>query len=149
MTNQYETTMILTPVLSDEDVKKTIDGYVDFLTSNGAEIVEKDFWGLKQLAYPIKKKTTGIFNYLEFKGSAELIDKLELSYRRDENILRFLTIKVEKYAAIYNDNKRKGLVGRNKKKKHEPKPRVEEPVGSSTTENSNTEEKTEEKDGKS
>ena len=127
MINQYETTMILTPVLSDEDVKKTIKGYADFLKSNGAEIIEEDFGGLKQLAYPIKKKTTEIYHFMEFKAPAELITNLELSYRRDENILRFLTIKVEKYAAIYNDNKRKGLVGRNKKKDNNSDTAVAEP----------------------
>ena len=114
--NQYETTFIVTPVLSDEDVKKTIKEYMDFLKSNGAEIVEEAHWGLKQLAYPIKKKTTGIYHHVEYKAETEMIEKFELSLRRDESIMRFLTIRVDKYAKKYNDDKRAGLVGRNKKK---------------------------------
>ena len=122
--NQYETTFIVTPVLSDEDVKKTIKEYMDFLKSNGAEIVEEAHWGLKQLAYPIKKKTTGIYHHVEYTADTAMIEKFELSLRIDESIMRFLTIRVDKYAKKYNDDKRAGLVGRNKKKQ-EPK-KVEE-----------------------
>ena len=122
--NQYETTFIVTPVLSDEDVKKTIQEYMDFLKSNGAEIVEEAHWGLKQMAYPIKKKTTGIYHHVEYTADTAMIEKFELSLRRDESIMRFLTIRVDKYAKKYNDDKRAGLVGRNKKKQ-EPK-KVEE-----------------------
>ena len=122
--NQYETTFIVTPVLSDEDVKKTIKEYMDFLKSNGAEIVEEAHWGLKQMAYPIKKKTTGIYHHVEYTADTAMIEKFELSLRRDESIMRFLTIRVDKYAKKYNDDKRAGLVGRNKKKQ-EPK-KVEE-----------------------
>ena len=118
--NQYETTFIVTPVLNDEDVKKTVKEYTDFLQSNGAVIVEEDHWGLKQLAYPIKKKTTGIYHHVEYTAETSLIDKFELSLRRDESIMRFLTVRVDKYAKKYNDDKRAGLVGRNKKKQ-EPK----------------------------
>jgi small subunit ribosomal protein S6 len=116
--NQYETTFIMTPVLSDEDVKKTIATYVDFLKSKGAQIVEEDHWGLKQLAYPIRKKTTGIYHHVEYKADAPIIDPLELALRRDESIMRFLTVKLDKYAVKYNDDKRAGLVGRNKKVKN-------------------------------
>lgn len=112
--NQYETTFIVTPVLKEEDVKESIKSYVDFLKSNGAEIVEEDHWGLKKLAYPIKKKTTGIYHHVEFKADTQLIEKLELSLKRDENIMRFLTVRCDKYAIKYNDDKRAGLVGRNK-----------------------------------
>jgi small subunit ribosomal protein S6 len=118
--NQYETTFIVTPVLSDEDVKKTVQQYTDFLKSNGAEIVEEAHWGLRQMAYPIKKKTTGIYHHVEYKGAPDLIEKLELSLRRDESIMRFLSVKLDKYSLKYNDDKRAGLVGRNKKKQ-EPK----------------------------
>ena len=116
MNNNYETTIIVTPVLPEEEVNNTVNSYVDFLKKNGGEIVEIDRWGLRQLAYPIKKKTTGFYHVIEFVADSQLIDKLELSYRRDENILRFLTVKLDKYAVKYNDDKRKGLVGRNKKK---------------------------------
>ncbi|MGB1018312.1 MAG: 30S ribosomal protein S6 [Chitinophagales bacterium] len=112
--NQYETTFIVTPVLKEEDVKESVKSYTDFLKSNGAEIVEEDHWGLKKLAYPIQKKTTGIYHHVEFKADTQLIEKLELSLKRDENIMRFLTVRCDKYAIKYNDDKRAGLVGRNK-----------------------------------
>ena len=119
--NQYETTFIVTPVLADEDVKKTIQEYMDFLKSNGAEIVEEAHWGLKQMAYPIKKKTTGIYHHVEYKAVPEMIEKFELSLRRDESIMRFLSVKLDKYSLKYNDDKRAGLVGRNKKKQEPQK----------------------------
>lgn len=126
--NQYETTFIMTPVLSEEDAKRTAKAYTQLLKDNNAEIILEENWGLKQLAYPIAKKTTGIYHHVEFKAPAEVIAKLELAYRRDEdNILRFMTIRLDKYAVEYNDKKRKGLVGRNKKvQKKEDSPKNEE-----------------------
>jgi|TARA_B110000908_G_C9858499_1_gene273061 small subunit ribosomal protein S6 len=112
--NQYETTFIVTPVLTEEGIKETVKQYTAFLKSNGAEVVEEDHWGLKKLAYPIQKKTTGIYHHVEFKADTQLIGKLELSLKRDENIMRFLTVRCDKYAVKYNDDKRAGLVGRNK-----------------------------------
>ncbi|MBL0310982.1 MAG: 30S ribosomal protein S6 [Bacteroidetes bacterium] len=118
---QYETVFILTPVLSEDDTKKTIKGYIDLLKSQGAEMVHEEHWGLKNLRYPMKKKTTGIYHLLEFRGSGKAVDTLEVAFRRDENILRYLTIKLDKYAVKYNDDKRAGLVGRNKKVNAETK----------------------------
>ena len=117
--NQYETTFIITPVLTEEGVKDTVKQYAEFLKSNGAEIIEEDHWGLKKLAYPIKKKTSGIYHHVEYKANPAFIDKLELALKRDENIFRFLTVKCDKYAIKYNDDKRAGLVGRNKTVKTE------------------------------
>lgn len=117
MLSQYETVFILTPVLSEDDAKKTIAAYADLLKSQGAEIVHEEHWGLKNLRYPIKKKTTGIYHLIEYKGTGKAIDTLEIAFRRDENVLRFLTVKLDKYAVKYNDDKRAGLVGRNKKVK--------------------------------
>lgn len=117
--NHYETTFIVTPVLTEGDLKETINSYVEFLKTNGAEIVEESHWGLKKLAYPIKKKTTGIYHHVEFKANTALIERLELSLKRDENIMRFLTVRCDKYAVKYNDDKRAGLVGRNKTVKTE------------------------------
>ena len=115
MLNNYETTFILTPVLSEDDAKKAINGYVELLKAGGAEIVLEDHWGLKNLRYPIRKKTTGIYHHLEFKAPAKAIDTLEVAYRRDENVLRFLTVRLDKYAVQYNADKRAGKVGKNKK----------------------------------
>jgi small subunit ribosomal protein S6 len=115
MLKQYETTVIVTPVLTDTELRELISGYIDLLKSNGAEIVHEDFWGMKQLAYPIKKKTSGFYYAVEFKAPNDVIDKLELAFRRDENILRFLSVKLDKYAAEFNDKKRNGLIGKKRK----------------------------------
>jgi small subunit ribosomal protein S6 len=115
MLGQYETTFILTPVLSEDDAKRVISGYVDLLKSHGAEIIHQEHWGLKNLKYPIAKKTTGIYHLIEFKGDGKAIDTLEIAYRRDEGLLRYLTVRLDKYAVKYNDDKRAGLVGKGKK----------------------------------
>lgn len=117
MLTQYETVFILTPVLSEDDTKKAITAYVDLLKSQGAEIVHEEHWGLKNLRYQINKKTTGIYHLVEYKGTGKAVDTLEIAFRRDENVLRYLTVKLDKFAVKYNDDKRAGLVGRNKKVK--------------------------------
>ena len=114
---QYETVIILTPLLSDEIAKETINKFSTFLTENGAEIIQHDNWGLKKLAYPIEKKSTGFYHLIEFKAPGELISKLELQYKRDERIMRFLTIALNKHAIAYNEKKRSGAF--NKKPKTE------------------------------
>lgn len=115
MLSQYETVFILTPVLSEDDTKKAISAYVELLKSQGAVIVHEEHWGLKNLRYPIKKKTTGIYHLVEYRTEGKAIDTLEIAFRRDENVLRYLTVRLDKYAVKYNDDKRAGLVGRNKK----------------------------------
>jgi small subunit ribosomal protein S6 len=104
----YETLIVVTPLLSDEQLKEAIAKFKKVLTDNGAEIVAEDNWGLKKLAYPIQKKTTGFYHLTEFKASGELINKLEVEYKRDERIMRFLTIALDKHAVAYNDRKRNG-----------------------------------------
>jgi len=101
MLNQYETVFIVTPVLSDTQVKETVNKFKSVIADNGGEIVYEEDWGLKKLAYPINKKTTGFYYLVEFKANGELIDKLETQYRRDERIIRFLTFKMDKFAAEY------------------------------------------------
>lgn len=119
MENQYEVTFIMTPVLSDSEVKKTAKKYAKLIKSNGGTIVDTDHWGLKQMAYPIRKRTTGIYHLIEFTAPTESIDPLELEFRRDESILRFLTVRLDKYAVEYNEKKRAGLVGRKKNRSEE------------------------------
>ena len=104
--NQYETVFILTPVLSDDQMKEAVSKCRDFLTNNGAEIINEENWGLKKLAYAIEKKSTGFYILMEFKAQPELIKKLEINYRRDERVLRYLTTKMEKYAAQYAEKRR-------------------------------------------
>ena len=105
---QYETVIVLTPLLSEEVSKEAIAKFKNILTEGGAEIVHEDNWGLKKLAYPIEKKTTGFYHLIEFKAPGELISKLEIEYKRDERVMRFLTIKLDKHALAYNEKKRSG-----------------------------------------
>ena len=104
--NQYETVFILTPVLSDEQMKETVNKIKDVLAKVGAEIINEENWGLKKLAYPIEKKTTGFYGLIEFKAAPEAIKTLEIAYRRDERVLRSLVVKMEKYAAEYAEKRR-------------------------------------------
>ena len=106
MLNQYETVFIMTPVLSEEQMKETVDKYQKFLISKNAEIVYEDNWGLRKLAYPIQKKSTGFYHLIEFKAEPEIIREWEVIFKRDERILRFLTVALEKHAIAYNEKKR-------------------------------------------
>jgi small subunit ribosomal protein S6 len=106
MLNQYETVFIITPVLSEAQMKEAVNKFKGYLTEHGAEIVQGDNWGLKKLAYHIKKKSTGFYNLIEFVAEGSLIEKLELEYRRDERIIRFLTFKMDKFAVEYSEKKR-------------------------------------------
>ncbi|MCF6364739.1 MAG: 30S ribosomal protein S6 [Bacteroidales bacterium] len=105
--NQYETVFIITPVLSDDQVKEAVTKFKKILTDGGAEITVEENWGLRKLAYPIKHKTTGFYNLIEFKAEGALVNKLETEFRRDEKIIRFLTFKMDKYAVAYSDKKKK------------------------------------------
>ena len=104
--NQYETVFILTPVLSDDQMKEAVEKFKGVLTKNGAEIISEENWGLKKLAYNIDKKTTGFYELIEFNAAPETIKKLETAYRRDEKVLRYITVKMEKYAAEYAAKRR-------------------------------------------
>ena len=105
--NQYETVFILTPVLSDDQTKETVEKFKKVLTDNGAEIVNEEAWGLKKLAYQIEKKTSGFYFLMEFKAVPEVIKQLETAFRRDEKVIRFQTVKLDKYAAEYAEKRRK------------------------------------------
>ena len=99
--NHYETVFILTPVLSDEQMKEAVAKFKKLLTDNVAEILNEGQWGLKKMAYAIDKKSTGFYCLLEFKAEPTIVNTLEIGYRRDERIIRFITVKLDKYAAEY------------------------------------------------
>ncbi len=101
MMNHYESAFILTPVLSDVQMKEAVTKFKDLLVSLGAEIENEEHWGMKKLAYPIQKKSTGFYALLQFKADATVIKKVELQMRRDERVLRFLTFRLDKYALEY------------------------------------------------
>lgn len=104
--NQYETVFILTPVLSEAQVKEAADKYKDYLVQHGAEIINEENWGMKKLAYSIQKKSSGFYLMIEYKAEPTVIAKYELQMRRDERVLRYLTVKNEKYAAAYAEKRR-------------------------------------------
>lgn len=106
---QYETTFIINPTLSGDETKQTAQMYVDFIKQEGGEIIHLEDMGVLQLAYPIQKRSSGAYFFVEYNApSGEVINKLELAFRRDDNILRYLTIKVDKHRAQYNIDKRAG-----------------------------------------
>ena len=117
----YETVFILTPVLSDVQMKEAVEKFSKVLTDNGATIVNTEEWGLRKLAYPINKKSTGFYTLIEFDADPQSIKKLETAYRRDERVIRFLTFRLDKYAAEYAA-KRRSLKGA---KNNEPAEKAE------------------------
>jgi small subunit ribosomal protein S6 len=106
--NNYETVFILNPVLSEEQAKDTVEKFVKVLKKAKAEILNTEQWGLKKMAYPINKKSTGFYNLIEFAAESSVINTLETEYRRDESIMRFLTTVLDKHAVTYNERRRKG-----------------------------------------
>jgi small subunit ribosomal protein S6 len=104
--NNYETVFILTPVLSDQQVKETVEAVKAELTANGATIVNEEAWGMRKLAYPIQKKSSGFYFLVEFDGEPSIVNKLETYFRRIDTVIRFMTVKNEKYAAAYAAKRR-------------------------------------------
>ncbi len=104
--NHYETVFILNPVLSDTQIKETVQKFNDYLVSKGAEMISKEDWGLKKLAYPIQKKKSGFYHLFEYKIAGENIAAFELEFRRDDSVMRYLTVKLDKHAAAWAETRR-------------------------------------------
>jgi len=116
----YEVTFIVDPVLSGDEIKSTAQAYVDMLQQEGCTIVHTDEMGLRQLAYPIKKRNSGIYYSVEFQSEGgAFLPKVELALTRDERIMRFLTVALDKFGVKFNDDKRKGLIGKKKRQEAE------------------------------
>ena len=107
--NHYEAVFILNPVLSETQIKETVQKYEDFLVSNGAKMISKEDWGLKKLAYPIQNKKSGFYHLFEFQVPGEVITPLELEFRRDERFMRYLTVKLDKHAVSWAERRRAKL----------------------------------------
>ena len=107
--NNYETVFILNPVLSDVQVKETVSKFEDFLTAKGAEIVAKEDWGLKKLAYEIQHKKSGFYQLIEFKATGDVIASFETEFRRDERVMRFLVVAMDKHAVSWAERRREKL----------------------------------------
>ncbi len=105
--NHYETVFILTPVLSDAQVEEAVKKFEDLLKENNCEIVARENWGLKKLAYPIQLKKNGFYSLIEFRGEGDIVSLLELAFKRDERVIRYLTTKLDKHAIEYAIERRK------------------------------------------
>jgi small subunit ribosomal protein S6 len=115
---QYELTIIVDPVLSGDDLNAAAKTYIDMITANGATIVNVDEMGLRPLAYPIDKRASGVYYCIEFAlDGANFLPKLELTMRRDDRIMRYLTIALDKFGVKYNEDRRAGKIGSSKKDK--------------------------------
>ena len=106
----YETVFILTPVLNEGQVQETVEKFSQVLKENSADLISTEAWGLRKLAYPIQKKNTGYYFTLTYNHSGEgnIVDVLELAFRRDERVIRFLTTVLDKHAVTYNERRRNG-----------------------------------------
>src|SRR5271155_1136880 len=107
--SNYELMVIFTPVLSEDEFKAVQKKYTEFVTENGGSITHSNPWGLKSLAYPIQKKTTGLYWVLEYSALSDFNEKLKIQILRDETVLRFMATKLDKYAVEYNGRKRSGV----------------------------------------
>ncbi|WP_185873598.1 30S ribosomal protein S6 [Blattabacterium cuenoti] len=109
MIQHYENMMIITPILSDDQAKKTAKEYENYIIQKKGKIVYQEHWGLKKLSYPIKKKQSGCYHLFEFLFHSHLISDLELKLRQDERILRFITVKLNQYGIEYAERRRNKL----------------------------------------
>jgi len=106
MLNNYETVFIANPVLSAPQMKEAVDKYKKLITDAGGNVVHEEDWGLRKLAYPIQKKSTGFYYLIEFQAEGSLINKYETEFRRDERVMRFLTFRMDKFSVAYANKKR-------------------------------------------
>ena len=122
----YEVTFIVDPVLSGDEIKQAAQTYQDMLKQENCNIIHVERMGLRQLAYPINKRSSGVYFCIEYSTpSGAFIPKMELAFRRDGRIMRFLSVKLDKYGVKYNDDKRNGLIGRKKEEEEVVVPKVE------------------------
>jgi len=110
--NQYETVFILTPVLSEAQIKEAVEKFKKTLTDNGAEVVHEEHWGLRKLAYTIQHKNTGYYQLFQYSADAKIVATLETDFKRDERVMRYLTTKLDKYSLDYSQRRSKGLIGK-------------------------------------
>lgn len=106
--------IIFTPILSEEEFKAAQKKYSSMITEAGGTTVHSNPWGLKSLAYPVQKKTTGIYWVLEYTSSADFNEKIKVAILRDEQVMRHMITKLDKHAVKYNEDKRNGVFSKSK-----------------------------------
>ncbi|MDA8857876.1 30S ribosomal protein S6 [Flavobacteriales bacterium] len=107
--NTYETVFIMNPVLSDDQIKETVKKFVDHIMANKGTITQEENWGLKKLKYTIQKKKTGFYYLIEFQADGKIINDLEVEFKRDERVIRWQTVKLEKFALEYAERRKKKM----------------------------------------
>ena len=120
----YEVLFIMTPLLNEAQMQETVEKFRQVLKENGADIIHEENWGLRKLAYPIQKKNTGFYHLMEFTGPSTIVDPLEIAFRRDEKVVRFLTTALDKHAVSYNERRRNGEMNQQKQAKKEKEEQV-------------------------
>jgi small subunit ribosomal protein S6 len=107
--NNYETVFIMNPVLSDDQVRETVKKFVDYLKDKKAKITHEENWGLKKLKYVIQKKKTGFYHLLEFQADGSTIGNFEVEFQRDERVIRWQTVRLDKFALEYAERRKQKL----------------------------------------
>ncbi len=115
--NQYEAVFIMTPVLSDEQMKETVNKFEQIMLNNGCEIIHQENWGMRKLAYPILKKSSGFYHLFEFKAEGTFIREFETQLKRDERIIRYMTVALDKDAIEYSKKRREQKFNKNNEEK--------------------------------
>ena len=110
--NNYETVLILNPVLSEEQVKESMSNFKKLLKSYKEECVFEDLWGLKKMKYSIQNKKTGFYILFEFRANSDVVSNLEVELKRDERIMRFLTVKLDKHALAFAEKRRNKITSK-------------------------------------
>lgn len=105
----YETVFILTPVLSDDQAKEAVQKIENDIKSFGGNVKHSENWGLRKLAYPIQKKSTGFYFLVEFEAEGPTVADFEVQLKRDERVIRFLTVKMDKDHVAYAERRRAKL----------------------------------------
>ena len=114
--NTYETVFIMNPVLSEAQIKETVKKFIDHIKNNSGSITHEENWGLKKLKYVIQNKKTGFYYLLEFQADGKIINDLEVEFKRDERIIRWQTIRLDKFSLEYAERRKKKLSTNNKEK---------------------------------
>ena len=115
--NTYETVFIMNPVLSEEQIKETVKKFTSIIKSSNGSITHEENWGLKKLRYAIQKKKTGFYYLIEFKVDGKVINDFEVEFKRDERVIRWQTVRLDKFALEYADKRRKKITNKVKETK--------------------------------
>ena len=107
--NQYETVFILNPVLSETQIEEAVQKYIDLIKSQKGSISNQENWGLKKLAYPIENKKSGFYHLFEYAASSDVVPALEVEFRRDERVMRYLTVKLDKHGQAWAEKRKKRI----------------------------------------